>query len=137
MYLCGHKWYLATWMQERMRKKKSRNLIFLATENKEPMEKKSEFEKASAIIKFRIKGKEKDALQAEAKGKGISLIELLKARLYGRPARDRIYDKNLFASIDLLTREMNSIRRPGILRELRSFTGWTHRDNQRGVCTVF
>ncbi len=73
------------------------------------MVKKSETEKASAIIKFRIKGKEKELLQAEAKGKGISLTELLKARLYGRPPRDRVYDRNLFASIDQLTREMNSI----------------------------
>lgn len=73
------------------------------------MAKKSESEKASSIIKFRIKGKEKTALQAEAKGKGISLTELLKARLYGRAARDRVYDKSIFESIDRLTREMNSI----------------------------
>ena len=73
------------------------------------MAKKSESEKASAIIKFRIKGKEKVALQAEAKGKGISLTELLKGRVYGRPVRDRVYDKGIFESIDKLTREMNSI----------------------------
>ena len=70
---------------------------------------KSESEKASAVIKFRIKGKEKAALQAEAKEKGIGLTELLKARLYGRPTRDKVYDKSNFESIDRLTREMNSI----------------------------
>lgn len=70
---------------------------------------KKESEKAGAIIKFRIKGKEKAALQAEAKGNGISLTELLKARLYGRPARDKVYEKGIFESIDKLTREMNSI----------------------------
>ncbi len=73
------------------------------------MAKKSESEKSGAIIKFRIKGKEKTALQTEAKAKGISLTELLKAKLYGQPVPDRKYDKNLFESIDKLTREMNSI----------------------------
>ena len=90
-------------------REKSSQLDFCKTANTAPMAKKSESEKASAIIKFRIKGKEKSALQAEAKGKGISLTELLKARLYGRPAKDRVYDKAIFESIDRLTREMNSI----------------------------
>ncbi len=92
-----------------MGEKKISQLDFFKTENTAPMAKKSESEKAGAIIKFRIKGKEKAALQVEAKGKGISLTELLKARLYGRPARDRVYDKGIFESIDKLTREMNSI----------------------------
>jgi len=48
-------------------------------------------------------------LQAEAKAKGISLTELLKARLYAQRIPDRVYDKGIFASIDQLTREMNSI----------------------------
>ena len=73
------------------------------------MAQKNEAEKADAVIIFRIKGKEKVALQAEAKGKGISLTELLKARVNGRRAPDRVYDKNIFESIDKLTREMNSI----------------------------
>ena len=73
------------------------------------MAKKSELEKADAIIKFRIKGKEKSVLQAEAKGKGISLTELLKARLYGQRVPDRVYDKAIFESIYKLTQEINSI----------------------------
>ncbi len=113
MYLCGHKCppkrYLARCLVPGHGSKKISQLDFLKQKTKKLMAKKSEAEKASAIIKFRIKGKEKELLQAEAKGKGISLTELLKARLYGRPAGDRVYDKNLFASIDKLTREMNSI----------------------------
>lgn len=89
--------------------KNLRNSIFKAAENKEPMSKKPEADRASSIIKFRIKGKEKVALQAEAKGRGISLTELVKARIHSRPVRDRIYNKALFESIDRLTREMNSI----------------------------
>jgi len=110
MYLCGHKSYLARGLYPGTgREKKSRNSILVKQKTNKPMAKKNESEKASAIIKFRIKGKEKAALQAEAKGKGISLTELLKARLYGRPVRDRVYDKGIFESIEKLTREMNSI----------------------------
>lgn len=110
MYLCGHKKYLARGLYPGTgREKKSRNSILVKQKTNKPMAKNSESKKASAIIKFRIKGKEKAALQAEAKGKGISLTELLKAQLYGRPVRDRVYDKGIFESIEKLTREMNSI----------------------------
>lgn len=113
MYLCGHKGFTKSILPRCLypgtgKEKKSRNSIFVK-QKKKPMAKKSESEKATAIIKFRIKGKEKAALQAEARDKGISLTELVKARLYGRPVRDRVYDKGIFESIEKLTREMNSI----------------------------
>jgi len=73
------------------------------------MAKKIVDSKADAVINFRLNKKIKTALKATAKEKGISLTDLLMAKLKGQPVPDRVYDKNLFASIDQLTRELNSI----------------------------
>ena len=73
------------------------------------MAKKNETFKADANIIFRTNKKTKSAFQAIAKEKGISLTELIMARLNGQRVPDRVYDKSIFTSIDKLTREMNSI----------------------------
>ncbi len=73
------------------------------------MAKKSDASKADAVIIFRISKKIKAALKTTAKEKGISLTELLMAKINGQPVPDRIHDQNLFASIDQLTRELNCI----------------------------
>lgn len=109
MYLCIYKWYLAPVAAPAQRgRKKSRNSIFISRKTKK-MAKKNEAFKADTNIIFRTNKKTKFALQTLAKEKGISLTELILARLNGQQVPDRMYDKSIFESIDKLTRVMNSI----------------------------
>lgn len=109
MYLCIYKWYLAPMPVPAQRGVEKISQLDFYKQKDKTMVKKNEALKADTNIIFRTNKKTKSALQSEAKGKGISLTELIMARLNGQQVPDRVYDKNIFESIDKLTREMNSI----------------------------
>lgn len=66
-------------------------------------------ERATAIIKIRVKPSLKKALLESAKKNGITLTEFIIIRSGGGTIPDRVYDKAIFTSIASLTTELNRI----------------------------
>ncbi len=66
-------------------------------------------ERATAIIKIRVKPSHKKALLESAKKNGITLTEFIITRSRGGTIPDRVYDKTIFTSIASLTTELNRI----------------------------
>ena len=64
---------------------------------------------ADAVIRFRVRKNLKKNLQDEAKGRGITLTELIISRVKGSKVRDRKNEEKIISVIADFTREFNKI----------------------------
>ena len=64
---------------------------------------------ADAVIRFRLRKNLKKNLQEEAKGRGITLTELILSRVKGSKVRDRKNEEKIISVIADFTREFNKI----------------------------
>ncbi|MEO8855140.1 MAG: plasmid mobilization relaxosome protein MobC [Ginsengibacter sp.] len=64
---------------------------------------------ADAVIVFRLRKNLKKDLQEEAKGRGITLTELILSRVKGSKVRDRKNEEKIISVIEDFTREFNQI----------------------------